>query len=105
MAAWVYEWMATDIAADCARITAPTLVITGDSRLDRVVSVSSSLEYLTLIRGARHATLPGTGHVGLMAKPREFAALVDRFLGLPPPEDSDLRAKKPPIRARPVECG
>jgi pimeloyl-ACP methyl ester carboxylesterase len=105
MAAWVFEWMATDIAADCARITAPTLIVTGDSRLDRVVPVSSSLEYLTLIPGARHATLPGTGHVGLLAKPREFAALVDRFLGAAPSEDPDPRARQPPIRARAIECG
>jgi len=80
MAAWATEWMHTDLVADCGRIAAPTLIITGESRLDRVVSVSSSLEYLNLIPGARHATFAGTGHIGHIAKPREFAAVVDRFL-------------------------
>ena len=55
------------------RVTAPTLVITGEP-LDRVVPVESTLEYLELIPGARHVVLPGTGHIGLSSKPREFAA-------------------------------
>jgi pimeloyl-ACP methyl ester carboxylesterase len=83
MAAWVLEWMRTDLSADCGRIAAPTLIITGEPRLDRVVAVSSSLEYLSLIPGARHSTLTGTGHIGLIAKPHEFAAVVDAFLESP----------------------
>jgi pimeloyl-ACP methyl ester carboxylesterase len=77
MAAWIKAWMATDIAAGCARIVAPTLVVTGEPALDRVVPVASSLEYLQLIPGARAVTLPGTGHVGCVSKPREFAALIE----------------------------
>jgi 3-oxoadipate enol-lactonase len=80
MAAWTREWMSTDIAGDCRRVSVPALVITGEPQLDRVVPVSSSLEYLALIPGARHDTLAGTGHIGLISKPVEFARLVSAFV-------------------------
>jgi pimeloyl-ACP methyl ester carboxylesterase len=107
MAAWVLEWMDTDLVSDCRNITAPTLIITGEPRLDRVVEVSSSLEYLKLVAGARHVTFTGTGHVGLIARPREFAALVDRFLAVPGPggRDHDRQARPRPMTAEPLECG
>ena len=70
---------ATDVIADCARVTAPTLVITGDRALDRVVSVDSTRAYLELIRGARHVILAATGHLGSITRPDAFAALVREF--------------------------
>jgi len=57
-------------------VTAPTLVITGEPGLDRVVNVASTLELLGLIPHARHTVLRGTGHVGIITKPREFASLL-----------------------------
>jgi pimeloyl-ACP methyl ester carboxylesterase len=80
MAACVRAWDATDITAECRRITAPTLVITGEPDLDRVVPVGATLEYQTLIRGARHMTLERTGHLGVISRPQELAALVTRFV-------------------------
>jgi 3-oxoadipate enol-lactonase len=80
MAAWVREWMANDFVEDCRTITAPTLLITGDRGLDRVVPPESTMDYLALIPQARHVVLPNTGHLGLVMKPREFAALVHAFL-------------------------
>jgi len=80
MAACVRAWQATDIVSACRRVTAPTLIVTGEPELDRVVPVSASLEYLSLIRGARHQTLARTGHIGLVTRPREFAALISGFL-------------------------
>jgi pimeloyl-ACP methyl ester carboxylesterase len=80
MSRWVRAWQDTDIEADCARVIAPTLVITGEPGLDRVVPVETTREYLRLIPGARHETLPDTGHVGLVLKPDRFAELVDTFL-------------------------
>lgn len=80
MAAWVRAWKAEDLAADFARITAPTLVITGEAHLDRVVAQASTLEYLTLISGARHVILPHTGHIGLVSTPDAFAKLVGTFI-------------------------
>ena len=80
MAACVRAWDATDITAECRRITAPTLVITGEPNLDRVVPVGATLEYQTLIRGARHMTLERTGHLGVISRPQELAALVTQFV-------------------------
>jgi 3-oxoadipate enol-lactonase len=76
----------TDVGADCAVVTAPTLVVTGERALDRVVSVDRTLAYLDLIPGARHATLENTGHLGSITKPHEFAALVRAFVIGPPDE-------------------
>jgi len=81
MAAWVEAWTMTDLASDCRAIVTPTLVVTGEAALDRVVPVNSTLEYLQLIPGARHVILPRTGHIGLMTRPHEFAALVSEFMG------------------------
>ncbi|MFI5178512.1 MAG: alpha/beta fold hydrolase [Vicinamibacterales bacterium] len=80
MAARVRAWSATDLVAACRRITAPTLVITGDADLDRVVPIADSLEYVALIHGARHEVFAGTGHIGLITRPREFAAIVSAFV-------------------------
>jgi pimeloyl-ACP methyl ester carboxylesterase len=80
MARHVNAWRAADLAPDCAQVGAPTLVITGEPGLDRVVPVPSTLEYLRLIDGARQASLPRTGHVGVITRPEEFANAIDRFL-------------------------
>ncbi len=80
MAAWTRSWLDSDVAADCAHVTAPTLVVTGEPRLDRVVPVAASREYVRLIPGARYAVLPETGHVGVITKPFRFAEIVGRFL-------------------------
>src|SRR3972149_4425334 len=44
---------AADRDRDCARVAAPTLIVTGEASLERVVAVSHSAEYLPLIRDAR----------------------------------------------------
>ena len=80
MARWVRDWMSMDVMALCHRIRARTLVVTGERHLDRVVPFDSTREYLDLIPGARHAVLAGTGHVGLVSKPDEFARLVGDFI-------------------------
>jgi 3-oxoadipate enol-lactonase len=69
-----------DFVEDCRRVAVPALVLTGEARLDRVVPVASTLEYLRLIPHAARAVLPGTGHIGLVTKPDEFAAIVLDFL-------------------------
>ncbi|HUR20604.1 MAG TPA: alpha/beta hydrolase [Vicinamibacterales bacterium] len=80
MARWVRAWQASDIASECARITAPTHLITGEPRLDRVVPVQSTLHYLTLIPGATFSRLARTGHIGLVSRPQDFSTLVNEFL-------------------------
>jgi pimeloyl-ACP methyl ester carboxylesterase len=69
----------TEVIDDCARVAAPTLIVTGDRALDRVVSVDSTRAYLDLIPGARHVTLERTGHLGSITRPDAFAALVREF--------------------------
>jgi hypothetical protein len=70
-----------DFAADAARVAAPTLVITGEPHLDRVVPVEGTREYLSIIRGARGAMLERTGHIGLITRPVAFADLIRIFAG------------------------
>lgn len=70
----------TDLRSDCARITAPTLVVTGEPALDHVVDVERSREFAALIRGARMETIARTGHLGSVTRPDAFAALVGRFV-------------------------
>lgn len=83
MARWVTDWQKEDIASECGRIAAPTLVITGEAGLDRVVPQASTLAYLGLIPQARHVVLPRTGHIGLVSRPGEFARLVEEFIDAP----------------------
>jgi pimeloyl-ACP methyl ester carboxylesterase len=80
MAAWVKAWQADDTAPDCARIQAPTLVVTGEPHLERVVPVAATREYLKVIPHARYTVLPDTGHVGVITKPFRFTEIVGRFL-------------------------
>lgn len=62
------------------RITAPTLVVTGESGLDRVVPVEVSRRILERIPGSQHAVLRRTGHLGIITKPDSFVGVVDEWL-------------------------
>jgi pimeloyl-ACP methyl ester carboxylesterase len=79
-AEWVREWSTLDVVAAARRVSAPTLVITGEAGLDRVVPVAHTLEYLRLIPDARHVVLPRTGHLGILSRPVEFARTVAGFV-------------------------
>jgi 3-oxoadipate enol-lactonase len=68
-----------DAAADCARITAPSLVITGERGLDHVVSAEASAGLVPLIRGCRGVVIEHTGHLGWLTRANEFAAIVQDF--------------------------
>jgi pimeloyl-ACP methyl ester carboxylesterase len=68
-----------DLAGDCGRVRCPTLVVTGEADLDRVVPPRMSIEYLNYIAHAEAVTLPRTGHLGLVTRPAAFAALVSTF--------------------------
>jgi pimeloyl-ACP methyl ester carboxylesterase len=68
-----------DVTADCSRISAPTLVLTGERHLDHVVPVEGSSEYLRLIPNARGAVLERTGHLGSITRPDAFTAIVRAF--------------------------
>ncbi len=69
-----------DMAGWCPRISAPTLVITGEPHLDHVVPVSGSRKLAEVIHGARLVELPRTGHLGCVTRPDPFAGLVWEFV-------------------------
>jgi pimeloyl-ACP methyl ester carboxylesterase len=55
-------------------------VITGEEGLDRVVPVTVTRTYASLIAGARYEMLERTGHIGLLTRPDRFASLVGDFV-------------------------
>jgi 3-oxoadipate enol-lactonase len=76
MAARVRCLAGEDFVADAKQVAAPTLIITGEPALDRVVPVQGTREYLDLIDGAAGVTLENTGHIGLVTRPDAFAELI-----------------------------
>jgi 3-oxoadipate enol-lactonase len=80
MAARALLMTSLDLEPDCARVIAPTLVVTGERALDHVVSVDGSSAYARLIAGARSAVIERTGHVGTITRPDAFADLVHAFV-------------------------
>ena len=80
MAARIRDAREIDVIADCARIVSPTLVITGEEALDRVVPVATTRRYATLIHGAHFQLMRGTGHLGALTQPGRFAQLVSDFV-------------------------
>jgi pimeloyl-ACP methyl ester carboxylesterase len=65
---------------DCACVKAPTLVVTGERDLDKVVGQDDSMGYLTTIEGAQYQLFERTGHLGTISAPERFATIVSRFL-------------------------
>jgi pimeloyl-ACP methyl ester carboxylesterase len=90
-----------DAAGECRRITAPTLVVTGESALDHVVSADGSSAYGNLIAGARAVVLEGTGHLGAVTRPQAFARLLRTFAGSTSDSGGGPRPTAP--RSRPFE--
>jgi pimeloyl-ACP methyl ester carboxylesterase len=67
------------LSAAIARTRVPTLIITGEPRLDRVVPVAATADYARLWPHAETATLARTGHLGHDTRPEAFAGLVAGF--------------------------
>lgn len=80
MARRIRDARATDFGPDCARITAPTLVVTGEQGLDRVVPVEVTRRYASLISGAEYMVMDRTGHIGVLTQPERFARIVGDFV-------------------------
>jgi|SRR5437867_4432808 len=64
---------------DCARITARTLIVTGEPGLDHVVPTTATSTYTTLIARACQRKIDNTGHLGSITKPEVFASIVGEF--------------------------
>lgn len=73
------KWLEEHDFESPVSIQAPTLVVTGEATLDRVVPTSATLRYVSSLRTAHHAVLSDTGHLGVVTKPDAFADLVTRF--------------------------
>jgi len=69
-----------DFESDCAKITAPTLIVAGEQVLDRVVPCEETMRYLSLIPGSRFQRFERTGHLGIVLAPDRFASIVSRFV-------------------------
>jgi pimeloyl-ACP methyl ester carboxylesterase len=80
MARRVHLLEAVDLRRELASVSVPTLVITGDTALDNVVPTALTQEYVRLWPHARRATIRRTGHLGLITRPRAFAAAVAPFV-------------------------
>jgi 3-oxoadipate enol-lactonase len=86
-----------DTVSACARVTSPTLIVTGEPRLDRIVPVEGAegtSEYARMIAGARLVQLDRTGHLGCITRPRDFTAVLADFMrtarGISPPRVEEL---------------
>ncbi len=73
------EWAASHTFADLHGLSTPTLVVTGEQELDRVVPVNITRLYLTELRLARHVVLKRTGHLGIVTRPEQFAEILGKF--------------------------
>lgn len=69
-----------DFAPDCAKVKAPTLVVTGEDDLDRVVPAQVTRRYRQLIPGAGYVQMKRTGHLGMLTHPAQFADIVTGFI-------------------------
>jgi 3-oxoadipate enol-lactonase len=79
-AARIADQQAVDFSGDGGRVRAPTLVVTGDDALDRVVPPPVTRSYLAMIPGATYEKLDGTGHIGMLTQPVRFAHIVSDFV-------------------------
>jgi len=69
-----------DFVPDCERITAPTLIVTGEDDLDQIVPPEVTRQYRQLIQGARYVQMKRSGHIGLLTHPAQFADIVGGFI-------------------------
>jgi pimeloyl-ACP methyl ester carboxylesterase len=74
------RWAEQHRFADPSSVEAPTLVVTGEPGLDRIVPVASTQRYLGQLRSAEHVVLERTGHLGIVTRPDAFAATLERFV-------------------------
>ena len=80
MADRIREQQRIDFSGDCRAVRAPTLVISGEPHLDRIIPTESTRRYVELIPGARYVQLERTGHLGLVTRPQEWARVVGDFV-------------------------
>jgi 3-oxoadipate enol-lactonase len=80
MARRVHMLEPVQLDRELEQLSVPTLVMTGDEALDRVVPTRLTQEYLRIWPHARRVTIARTGHLGLITRPRAFATAVAPFV-------------------------
>lgn len=80
MAARARLMTAVDLRPVCAKVSARTLIVTGERLLDFVVPVDGSSMYAKLIPNARAVVLERTGHLGSITRPEAFASVIKQFV-------------------------
>jgi 3-oxoadipate enol-lactonase len=80
MAARVTLIEGEDFVADCRAVTQPTLLITGEAGLDRIVPAEASCRMLSWLPNVRHVTLERTGHWGFVTRRDAFARELTHFV-------------------------
>ena len=79
----------------------PSLIVTGEPALERVVPPDATLAYRTWLPDATVVTMPRTGHGGTVTRPQEFARCVGDWLASLPPARSSRRPSAPPMPQEP----
>jgi len=80
MARRVHLLTSVRIDTELTRVKVPVLVVTGEESLERVVPPRLTREYAAIWPHARVETLRRTGHLGMITRPHDFAAIVSRFV-------------------------
>lgn len=83
---------------DLSAVHVPTLVVTGDTGLDRVVPVEATHEYARIWPHARVVTIERTGHLGSITRPGEFARIVVPFVESAAPQTRQAGPLRPAER-------
>ena len=79
MARRVHALECVQLDRELEPVHVPTLIITGEAALDRVVPVRLTEEYARMWPHAERMTIAHTGHLGLITRPGEFANAVAGF--------------------------
>ena len=81
MARRVHALESVQLDRELEPLQVPTLVMTGEPALDRVVPVRLTEEYARIWPHAERFTIAHTGHLGLITRPDVFADTVAKFAG------------------------
>jgi pimeloyl-ACP methyl ester carboxylesterase len=94
-----------DLSRELESLAVPTLVVTGEPQLDRVVPVRLTEEYLRICRGAERVTIGSTGHLGLITRPFEFASGVAPFVARHSVGAGERGREQAPDEGKERRCG
>ena len=61
-------------------MSAPTLILTGEPGIDRVVPVESTKQYLAYIPNSRYEMIDNAGHTVTLIQPERLARVISEFI-------------------------